>query len=287
MKNPIVVGVNDSGSSEAALAWAMHRAAALKMPVLLVHAVDDRWTYDTPGYYEMLRKAGAELVATAKARALAEAPSVDVRTMLGSGSPGYALRKRSKDAAMMVIGSGHAWPGGTLTDRALQIAAVATCPVAVIGEHDPAARHGILVGVDGSEESTQAVAFAAAEADRDGQGLTVLHAFRGPNRWVQKGMPESNFAELIVEEERIVLAETIAGLADIYPDLVVHQVLETDKEPADALVASAQDARLLVLGSRGRGSFKRLMLGSTAHTVLTHLPCPTIITRVRTVKHAR
>ncbi|UVJ41268.1 universal stress protein [Arthrobacter sp. CJ23] len=285
MKDPIVVGVNDSGSSEAAVTWAMRRAAALKSPVILVHALDDRWTYDTPGYYEVLREAGAELVAKAKSRALAHEPTVDLHTVLISGSPGYALRKRSKEAVMMVIGSGHAWPGGTLTDRALQIAAVAACPVAVVGEHDPDTRHGILVGVDGSEESTQAVAFAAAEADRDGEELTVLHAFRGPNLWVQKGMPESGLAQLIVEEERIVLAETVAGLAETYPDLVVHQVLETAKEPAEALVEAAADARLLVLGSRGRGSFKRLLLGSTAHAVLTELPCPTIITRVRAVKH--
>lgn len=287
MKLPIVVGVNDSGSSEAAVSWAMRRAAALKSPVLLVHAVDDRWTYDTPGYYDMLRKAGAELVANTKARALAEEPDVDVKTAIISGGPGYALRKRSKEASMMVIGSGHAWPGGTLTDRVLQIAAVAACPVAVIGDQDPGTRQGILVGVDGSEESTQAVAFAAAEADRGGEELTVLHAFQGPNRWVQKGMPESGLAQLIVEEERIVLAETVAGLADTYPDLVVHQVLETDKEPADALVQAAANARLLVLGSRGRGSFKRLLLGSTAHAVLAGLPCPTIITRVRTVKHTK
>jgi nucleotide-binding universal stress UspA family protein len=86
---------------------------------------------------------------------------------------------------------------------------------------------------------------------------------------------------LVAEEERVVLAETVAGLAEEYPDLTVKQVLVTDREPAKALVDAARGTKLLVLGSRGRGSFRRLLLGSTAHAVLAQLPCPTIITRVR------
>lgn len=51
----------------------------------------------------------------------------------------------------------------------------------------------------------------------------------------------------------MVLAETVAGLADKYPDLKVHQVLETHMRPAEALLAAAATARLLVVGSKGRG----------------------------------
>jgi nucleotide-binding universal stress UspA family protein len=83
-----------------------------------------------------------------------------------------------------------------------------------------------------------------------------------------------------------VLAETVAGLAEDYPGLVVHRVLAAEEEPAKALVEAAANATLLVLGSRGRGSFKRLLLGSTTHTVLRTLPCPTVVTRVRPVKHS-
>ncbi|WP_035749011.1 universal stress protein [Arthrobacter sp. 35W] len=283
MKDPIVVGINDSRASEEAVAWAMRRAARLKTPVLLVHVLDDRWTYQSIEFSEVLRKHGLDLLERAKARAAVVEPSVEVNAKLVFGSPGYSLRHWSKKASMVVVGSGHAWPEGPVADRALQIAAVAACPVAVVGEHDDNDRHGVVVGVDGSEESTQAVAFAAAEADRGGQDLTVLHAFRSPAPRVEKGMPESNFATIIQEEERLVLAETAAGLRDKYPDLVVHQVLETGNEPAAALAQAASNAQLLVLGSRGRGSFKRLLLGSTAHTVLAHLPCPTIITRIRPI----
>ena len=89
----------------------------------------------------------------------------------------------------------------------------------------------------------------------------------------------------MVEEDRIVLAESVAGLAEKYPDLVVHQRLETNTEPAKALVDTAEEARLLVIGSHGRGGFSRTVLGSTAHAVLLNVPCPTIVTRVHKVKH--
>ncbi|WP_416417248.1 universal stress protein [Paenarthrobacter aromaticivorans] len=286
MKEAIVVGVSDSPSSDAATRWAMQRAAALKLPVELIHAVDDRWAYDAVGYNEWIRESGVKFLAMAKDRASKLEPTVEVTTDLVSGGAGYALRKKSKRASMVVIGSGHSWVGGSLTDRALQVAAVAQCPVAVIGEHDMANRHGVLVGTDGSEESTQAVAFAAAEADREGQELTVLHAFHLPEPVVSRGMPPGNFSEIVAEEERVVLAETVAGLADKYPDLKLHQVLETHMRPAEALLAAAATARLLVVGSKGRGGFKRLLLGSTAHSVLGKLPCPVIISRVHTVKHS-
>lgn len=283
---PIVVGVNGSRESHPALIWAVLRAARLGLQVVAVHAVDDRWISDEFAYHDLVRERGSEILKDAQDRATAAAPSVDFRTELLSGGVGSALRKYSARATMLVIGSGGAdRPGGPLTDRALQLASVARCPVAVIGSHGTDNRHGVVVGVDGSEESTQAVAFAAAEADRESQELTIVHAFRGPNRWLQARMPESSLSELIVAEERIVLSEAAAGLAEEYPDLVVTKVLETEKEPAEALVDAAANARLLVVGSRGRGGFKRLLLGSTAHGVLKDLPCPTIVTRVRPVRH--
>ncbi|MGO4471446.1 universal stress protein [Arthrobacter sp. M-10] len=287
MKEPIVVGINDTGANEAAVTWAMHRAAALKLPVQLVHAVDDRWMAESFAYNEMANKAATELLIKAKAHAAGVEPKVEVRTVLISGTPGYALRKRSKKASLVVIGSGtHVRPGGRLTDRALQIASVAVCPVAVVGEETVHNRHGVIVGVDGSEESTQAVAFAAAEADREGQELTVMHAYPIPGAWLQRGLPEGSFVEQFMEEERLVLAETVAGLAEKYPDLVVHRVLATDP-PAQALAEAASTAKLLVLGSRGGGGIKRLLLGSTAHAVLAQLACPTIITRIRRVKKSK
>ena len=287
MSKPIVVGINGSAGSEAAMAWALHRAARLKLPVIGVHAVDDRWMSPDFQYHELIRESGMELLRQVQEDAAKKQPDVEVDVQLRHGSPGSALKEMSKDASMVVIGSHHRhWAdGGPMTDRALQVVTASDSPVAVIPQGQAPEGRGVVVGVDGSEESLQAVAFAASEADREGDELTALLAFRRPARWVQSGMPASGLAEVIEEEDRIVLAESVAGLRDRYPDLAVNQRLDKDTDPAKALVEAAAGARLLVIGSRGRGGFSRLLLGSTAHAVLLRVPCPTVVTRVHKVKH--
>ena len=113
----------------------------------------------------------------------------------------------------------------------------------------------------------------------------MVYAIIAPDRVVDAGLTSTSLAELIAEEERLVLAETVAGLKEDYPSLQVHQVLETERSPVDALVDAAVNARMLVVGSRGRGGIQRLLLGSTAHGVLRHLPCPTVITRIQATKN--
>ncbi|MHC6230761.1 universal stress protein [Arthrobacter sp. MMS24-T111] len=282
-QKPIAVGTNDSAQSQAAVLWAARRAHDAKLPLVILHVVDDRWIAEPYPWFGTLQHAGEELLKTAAGRLEGSVPITPATEML-TGSVGGSLAKYSKKASMMVIGSGSGHLGGTLADRALQVATAAKVPVAVIGTQDLEGRTGVVVGVDGSAESTQAVAFAAAEADRHGDELTVVYAVNVPNPVVDAGLTPGALADLIVDEERIVLSETVAGLKEDYPDLTVHQLLVSDKGPVDALVEAAAGARLLVVGSRGRGAFKRLLLGSTAHGVLKHLPCPTIITRTQAMK---
>jgi len=281
---PIAVATNESAQSQAAVRWAAARAARAGVPLVILHVVDDRWVAEPVSWTGILMEKGGELLDIAAGRVRGTVP-VDITTKVLEGSIAGELRRYSGKVSMLVVGSGAPHLGGSLTDRALQIAAAAKCPVAVIGDSATEGGRGVVVGVDGSEEATQAVAFGAAEADREGQELTVLYAFSPPDRLVDSGLLTENLPRLMEDEERIVLAETISGLREDYPDLVVHQVLETEKEPAAALVHAAAGAQMLVVGSRGRGGFKRLLLGSTAHTVLTHLPCPTVITPIRRIKH--
>lgn len=284
MTQPIAVGITDSAASNAALAWAAARARRLRTPLVIVHVLDDRWmSGEALPYIDVLRESGLELLGEAAKRVRDGAPDLQVSSELLEGGIGSSLGSYSANVSMLVLGtSSH--PRGALTDRALQAAATAQCPVAVVGAGQEAGR-GVVVGVDGSEEATQAVAFAAAEADALGEELTVAYAFTGPNRWIKAGLPSSRFAGHVLEEEQIVLSETVAGLRQDHPGLVVHGLLETVLEPADALVEAAADARLLVVGSRGRGSVSRFLLGSTAHAVLSRPPCPTVITRLRKVRH--
>lgn len=287
MAKAIIVGINDSAGSATALKWALLRAERDRLPVIAVHAIDDRWMSPDFQYHELIRESAMDLLRKAQSSAAEQAPGVKVDIQLRHGSPGEALREASREAALVVVGEHdrHWLDGGPLTDRALQVVVASDSPVAVIPPEPVPAGFGVVVGVDGSEESLQAVALAAAEADRVGDDLTAVFAFRAPARWVEATIPSSALAELIIQEDKVVLAESVAGLTEKYPDLVVHQRLETDTEPAMALVDAAQSARLLVIGSRGRGGFARLLLGSTAHAVLLNVPCPTIVTKVHKVKH--
>lgn len=282
-RKPIAVGTNESAQSQEAVLWAARRAERAGLPLVILHVVDDRWVADPYPWFGVLEEAGDQLLKTAAGRIRGAYP-VPVTTRLLNGSVGGELARYSGKASMLVVGSGSGHLGGSLADRALQVAASAKVPVAVVGTQDLNGRTGIVVGVDGSREATQAVAFAAAEADREGDELTVVYAVRTPDAITDIGLSPASLAEMIAEEERVVLSETVAGLEQDYPDLKVRQVLDTERDPAEALIHAAAGARMLVVGSRGRGGFKRLLLGSTAHGVLKHLPCPTVITRLQAMQ---
>ena len=280
MNRMIVVGIDESAAGETALAWAMARADSVKSPVTLVHTVYETWLADGYGYYDSILDAEKKLLTEAGARAATLAPAVATRTDLRTGSAPRVLSELSKDADLIVVGTDRKGrvEGELFGSVSLQIAALAACPVAVIPLLPETVRSGVYVGVDGSADSIAAVTFAAAEADRTGQDLYALYAVHLPNRRVLRRIPADAVTERM-EEERVVLAQSVAGLTARYPDLVVHQVLETDESPARALVAAAQHAQMLVVGSRGRGSLQRLLMGSVSHEVLLHITCPTIVTR--------
>ena len=278
MKNShaIAVGINDSVQSQAAVAWAAQRAKKAKLPLVLLHVVDDRWFAEPRSWQGVLWETGEKLLERT-AVDTRENAAVEVTTSLLNGSVGGSLGKYSRKASMLVVGSGSAHMGGALTDRALQVAAAARCPVAVVGTQDLDKRSGIVVGVDGSEEALQAVAFAAAEADRQGEELTVVHAYSDPERLSDAGLTTESMRQIKDEQERLVLAESVAGLSETYPDLKINKVIDPRHGPVRALLDASSQASMLVVGNRGRGGFKRLLLGSTAHGVLAHLQCPTVV----------
>jgi nucleotide-binding universal stress UspA family protein len=274
--NSIVVAIKDSPQSEAALTWAAGRAEKHNVPLVILHVADNRWSLNPDAWNGLLKKAGEELLASAASRVSGQF-SIHATTELLTGSVAGALGAYGSNAGLLVVGSGSPHLGGTLADRALQISGASTVPVAVVGTGDVAGRVGIVVGADGSELSLRAVEFAAAEADREGEDLTVLHAYTAPDPVDDAGLAPADLGKLMDEQEHIILSETVAGLSDSYPDLVIHKVLEPSKEPVSALIDAAAGARMLVMGSHGRGGFARLVLGSSTHGVLTHLPCPTVV----------
>lgn len=280
MNRTIVVGVDDLEPSRAALEWALRRAEQLHCPVSIVHTVYAAWLQEGYVYYNSIIEDEKKLVRDIGARAAALAPSVESHAELRTGNTPRVLRELSKNASLVVVGTerkGHV-EGEFFGSVSLQTAALGLCPVAVIPLQPATDRSGVVVGVDGSADALVAVALAAAEANRTKQDLYAVYAARVPHRRVLRAIPEDSVNERI-EEERVVLAESVAGLGGRYPDLTVHQVFETDVSPAKALLKAAAAAQLLVVGSHGRGAISRLLMGSVSQEVLLHIPCPTIITR--------
>lgn len=132
----------------------------------------------------------------------------------------------------------------------------------------------IVVGVDGSPEARHALDHAIEEARRRGAVLRAVHAWTPPAVLGPPGyagiMPTHQECE---EAAREVLSEVVA---DVPRDITVEQVVRQGP-PARALVTEAEDADLLVVGTRGRGGFAGLLLGSTSHQVATHAHCPVLV----------
>ncbi|GAA3458664.1 universal stress protein [Saccharothrix longispora] len=285
MSEPIVVGVDGSSSALAAARWAATEAARHHVPVKLVHA------YQLPvrGYPEIVltghdvRQAfedtGRERLAEAEGVVRQAVPGVEVETSLVLGGPAAVLVEESRRARLVVLGSrGLGGFSGLLVGSvAVAVSAHGACPVVVVREQVPT-EGAVVVGVDGSEISEQAVAFAFEQASVHGAPLTAVLAWTD---FLVDGAHGSRFTvdwAQVEDEERRLLAERLAGWQEKYPDVPVTRVVIRDR-PVRALLQAAADARLLVVGSHGLGGFTGMLLGSTSQALVYHAPCPLAVVR--------
>jgi nucleotide-binding universal stress UspA family protein len=286
---PVVVGIDASPASEAALEWALGTAAAHHAGVLLVHC----WTVPIPASpmsgalpptdatpFEVAAK---ETLRTAEEAAAAK--GLDVVGRLVAGSPVQALLSAADEGSLLVLGS-RGLGGFTellVGSTSVQLAMHAPCPVVVV-RPAPAAVPGpeegrIVVGVDGSPLSMSALEFAFGEASFRGLGLTAVHAWNAPSLDAPGvAVPIELVAEDVANEEIRSLAESLAGYRDRFPDVDVRQYVVHGKA-ATALINASAGAHLVVVGSRGHGGFRSLLLGSTSHTLLHHAESPVAVVR--------
>jgi nucleotide-binding universal stress UspA family protein len=285
---PIVVGYDGSPGSRDALGWAVRTAERCDLEVDVVHA----WsagilpaqvvtTVTPPPEWQ---QAAQQILAEALDLARATSREVTVSGELAFGSPATVLLEASHTASMMVLGSrGHGGFVDLLTgSTSLQVASHAGCPTVVIRPESAGARGDeagrVVVGIDGSPVSEAALAFAVEQASWRGVGLTVVHAWdiaymNVPGR-VGAIPPELHQAER--ETAETVVAESLAGWQEKYPDVDIR-VSVPQTSPAGALVAASAGAELLVVGTRGRGGFRALLLGSVSHSVLHHAHGPVAV----------
>jgi nucleotide-binding universal stress UspA family protein len=279
MDRRVVVGMSGNPSARAALRWAIDYARPLRLDVELVHVVDETWGTVPAGYTHTAREQAERNLAREVADAGRIAPELTIHATVLEGSPTGALTDWAAGADLLVVGS-HAlgrFRDYVFSTRAAQIAAHAAGSVVIVPDRPDLPGSGVVVGVDGSETSLAAVQFAAAQADRLGERLTALYCWSAPAPWTEEGAM-IDWPMEPDDADRLVLAESVAGLAVRYPDLDLDLRLDLGL-PVDALVAAATGARLLVVGSHGRHGFARFWLGSVSHVLVLTMPCPVAVIR--------
>jgi len=137
----------------------------------------------------------------------------------------------------------------------------------------------IVVGIDGSEESKQAMHWAVAEAKLRGAPLRVVHTWTFPYMAAGPGLDPVLDADVIEDVRRAAEKLVESELAELGSALSGVDVERTVVEgaAAPALIKAAEGADLLVVGSRGRGGFAGLLLGSVSQQCAHHAPCPLVI----------
>ncbi|MEO7071346.1 MAG: universal stress protein [Nostocoides sp.] len=285
-RGSIVVGVDGSAISNAALDWAARRASARSVPLVLIHA----FSADLPmlGFGSLdsddaIRKAGEQLLATAATRAHAIDHRLDVATACVSGFAAPSLIRASAGAIYTVVGSvGH----GLLANLSLgavtgQVASHAKSPVVIVGRDNGLATPfgRVLVGVDGSATSVVALHEAFDHAALRGAQLEVVTAWQPRGRRDPSLTAGSQWDGYVKTFQGLVSGELARQVA-AHPEVkVTHDVVRAD--PVRTLLERSAATDLVAVGNRGVGGFEGLHIGSVTRALMGHVPSPLLIARLR------
>lgn len=283
----IVVGVDGSEGSKQAVLWAADEARRRHLGLLIVHGLRMSELYyggglAGPPLFDAVREAGEQFVSEAKEFALSGG-ELPVTTEIPVDPPGPLLIDLSKDAPMVVVGASGkgGFTGMLVGSTAAAVSRHAHCPVAVVRGRNRTTYVPttglVVVGVDGTPSSEPAIEYAFEEASHRGAELVAVHAWSdvtyddvyGTARLV----PEWQSLE---EGEERLFAERLAGWQEKYPDVQVRRHLVRDRARHVLLEQSAV-AQLVVVGTRGRGGFRGMLLGSTSQALVQYAECPVLV----------
>jgi nucleotide-binding universal stress UspA family protein len=282
MYRNIVVGYNGSDESRDALALASrlraHDGAVTVVGVYSDPGIGRGGEWNTV----MAEAAGEEL---AGARTDAGDPSW-LRTAVTPGhSPAHGLHDyaESHDADLTVVGSSHRGKlgttlAGTTGHRLLN---GSPCPVAIAPRgyrSHPATRVGtVVVGIDGFPESELALPEAIKLAKAAGAGLELVAVAEPPAITYGKGAGIQGYPELRQAVEEMVEKNLQRVAAHVPEDMHARTTLAKGVAAAELAKAAQADDALLVVGSRGYGPVRRVLLGSVSTELVKSAKCPVIV----------
>ena len=283
-QRPIVVGIDDSPGSEAALRWAVEDARTRHVPVRLVYAFHWQYTYARLPMYtdvpdadlQMSTHVAEQLIATMIDRVRELDPSVEVGGEVIDGEAPSALIDESQRASLLVLGSRQLKALGSTVVGSVGAAAAAraACPAVVVrgpaGLREEGA--GVVVGVDPTEASEALLGFGFDHASRHCVPLRAVLCWH-PDRLAQMSWRRDPPAPARAEAW---LSEALAGWREKFPDVAVHPEVIRN-HPVAGLVLASTAQYLLVVGNRGHHAMTGTLLGSVSQGVLHHATCPVAV----------
>ncbi|MFE5309572.1 universal stress protein [Isoptericola sp. NPDC056605] len=291
----VLVGVDGSDESLHALDWAAAyaRCAGVELHVLSAYTLPGftgsySFAHDVPMVDDLYAKRYVEdLLARAHERVVAT--GVPATTEVTIADATTALSERSARSGLVVVGARGA---GGFMERLLGTVSAnlpvrSACPTVVVPGRaradddgslaaDSIDRFGkVVVGVDGSPSSDAALRAAVVQARAWGAAVELVRAVSLVG-WSGSPWLDPGFRESVLGGARAELDRDVARLRAEHPDLSVSADV-VEGHASDVLADSSAAADLLVVGSRGRGGIRGLLLGSTSQAVLRRSHCPVLI----------
>jgi nucleotide-binding universal stress UspA family protein len=292
MFDKILVPVDFSTGARSAFGHGALFAGAFGSTLQLVHVVEHVtqthhafWASE-PALAGQLHRQALALAEASMARllpSLPAAPGTVIQTQVLSGSlPGSLVDHAAETQAGLIVVATHGrtgltrWLLGSVSERLLR---ASPCPVLIArggsAERQPSPRR-LLVAVDLSEHSRQALRVAGVVAERFGAALEVLYVWAAPFYAADEHFDAELF-ERIRQSARAELDEFVGSAqlpAAVVPQISIASGAASEKI-GERIQASGTD--LLVLGSHGHGGFKRLVLGSVAEATVRYATCAALV----------
>lgn len=261
IRGAVVAAVDGSEHATRALRWAAEQASLEKRRLVVVSVGDD----------------SDQLVDEAVASARHLLPTLAVSGWALTGDPRQVLIDASPQAHLLVVGSrGRGVVKSMLLGSvSAAVSAHAACPVVVCRPPaDGAVQAGVVVGADGTPESLPVIEFGYRQASLRGLPLTVLHSFwdaaAAVAQYDQARGDEGAGPEL--EDLRVTLSASVAGLAEKYPDVPVTLTLKHGFAD-EALSPRHGGWAMVVVGHHPMTTLSRLLTGSIATSVIERSRC--------------